>query len=544
MKRFLKKTSVLLCATLLVTSLTACGKSKSEETSKNDDSEKQQELQINFGKLPLVNEPETIKIATIIRDGEPASKDIKFWQHTEEATNVKVSWVDTTESAWTDKKNIVLTSSDQPDMYIGNQILTDTDIISLGSSGKIIPLEDLITPEIMPNLYKYLQEKPEVKEILTTPDGHIYSFPTVSEVKYFFGNSSFINSNYINNLDLPFEFDPEKSMTIEEFEQLLIAIRDQDANGNGDATDEIPWSPNGCKGDLFAYAASFGLYGGYKGAPLYVKNNEIVPSATQEEFKNFANWLNSLWVQGLIDPETFTADGSSIKAKFNNPDQIVGVTSTWRQGTMPYTPILPLTVDGKCYWPYNAGSDVFKVTGAITSAAKDPKLCAAWIDNLYTEDNSIQTNTSLALGEHIKKDANGNYEQIRPLDWNKEGERSFTPGALSIVSWVSKELDAKVLTKTPVKEQKIPVENKYLEYGCRETDGTYYLNRSRIWLTAEEAKTAYSIEAEIEPFVSGQFATWVSTDGCDDKEWDTFIKTLEGMRVNEMAEIYNSHFSK
>ena len=46
--------------------------------------------------------------------------------------------------------------------------------------GILLPLEEYITPEIMPNLYALTQEDPSILKSITTPDGHIYSLPMIS----------------------------------------------------------------------------------------------------------------------------------------------------------------------------------------------------------------------------------------------------------------------------------------------------------------------------------------------------------------------------
>ena len=52
--------------------------------------------------------------------------------------------------------------------------------IDYGSQGILLPLEEYITPEIMPNLYALTQEDPSILKSITTPDGHIYSLPMIS----------------------------------------------------------------------------------------------------------------------------------------------------------------------------------------------------------------------------------------------------------------------------------------------------------------------------------------------------------------------------
>ena len=56
----------------------------------------------------------------------------------------------------------------------------------------------------------------------------------------------FINKTWLDNLGL------EVPTTLGELKDVLIAFRDNDANGNGDTTDEIPLDFNGWFGGAYS----------------------------------------------------------------------------------------------------------------------------------------------------------------------------------------------------------------------------------------------------------------------------------------------------
>ena len=54
-------------------------------------------------------------------------------------------------------------------------------MVKYGAEGILIPLEDYITEENTPNLYKIFQDYPEYKGSITAPDGHIYSLLSIDD---------------------------------------------------------------------------------------------------------------------------------------------------------------------------------------------------------------------------------------------------------------------------------------------------------------------------------------------------------------------------
>ena len=52
--------------------------------------------------------------------------------------------------------------------------LTDSELLTYGGNGLLIPLEDYINEETMPNLMKIVEKRPEMLATCTMPYGHIY----------------------------------------------------------------------------------------------------------------------------------------------------------------------------------------------------------------------------------------------------------------------------------------------------------------------------------------------------------------------------------
>ena len=70
---------------------------------------------------------------------------------------------------------------------------------------------------------------PQVRPLVTSPDGEIYGLPQVNECYHcFYSQRAWINSDWLANVGMGVP------QTTEEFVDVLTAFKEQDANGNGD----------------------------------------------------------------------------------------------------------------------------------------------------------------------------------------------------------------------------------------------------------------------------------------------------------------------
>ena len=103
--------------------------------------------------------------------------------------------------------------------------------------------------------------------------------------------------------------------TTEEFEAVLQAFKDQDANGNGDPTDEIPFSADPNNKHIEGMTGWFGFPMDKTGIGML--NEEVTYGGISSTYREFLSWFNSLYEKGLIDVELFTQDTSTWEGKGN-----------------------------------------------------------------------------------------------------------------------------------------------------------------------------------------------------------------------------------
>ncbi|HEU5139913.1 MAG TPA: extracellular solute-binding protein, partial [Bacillales bacterium] len=291
-----KKGLFSLMSLTVVASLALSGCSD-KEASKNGETAEPSENFHATG-FPVVDEKITLTVKGGYNQTNGAKwNEKKLIQMMEEKTNVHADWQLTPDQGWGDKQNLLLAGGDLPDVMLN---LNLGNITKYGAQGALIPLEGLIK-KYAPNLSRIFKEYPEVRRLVTSPDGHIYILPRVdmSPVEISPGNNLWINKEWLKNVGM------EMPTTTAEFKQVLQAFKTKDANGNGDPNDEIPfsfiWGDSGGRsnnGLVGAIYGSFGIVNTRRDNTLVIDGDvKYVP--VQPELKKGIKYLHSLYSEGL-----------------------------------------------------------------------------------------------------------------------------------------------------------------------------------------------------------------------------------------------------
>ena len=166
----------------------------------------------------------------------------------EEITGVKINWECVSSDNFdTVAQTRLAAGIDLPDI-IRVPVITGA-LIKYADEGLLINLSDYISEENAPYIWKRLQDSKYLQAISTAPDGNIYGLPYAElGTNDIMVNWIDIRKDWLENLGL------EMPTTLEEYHKVLLAFKEQDANGNGDPNDEIPlgYQNNGMFG-LFAF---------------------------------------------------------------------------------------------------------------------------------------------------------------------------------------------------------------------------------------------------------------------------------------------------
>ena len=517
----------------MILSLVFVSCSKKDETKK--ETESVSSFQFNKEGLPIVNEPITFEIAAATQKNKNF-KELEFFKELEKDTNVIINWNMSSDDGWNEKKSLLFASNMLPDAFYGIEILSDVDIMKYASQGMLIPLNDLID-QYMPNFKSILDRRPQYKAQITAPDGNIYSLPTINEISPTTHDKLFINKTWLENLGL------EVPTTIEEFESVLRAFKEYDANGNGNPNDEIPFTFRYSSTDLYnrqqGIQSMFGTFGQLDDIYHFiVKDGQVVYTPTTEEYKNAINWFHELYKEGLIDKEVFTHDKNVYVSKIQNPENIVGMFLGWSTSATAaankdkYIPMAPLeNVNGEKIWRRVDSKIVSRGSFSITSSCEHPEVLMRWIDQSYEPETSLEICQGM-IGKAIEKTSDGKYKFIKlPSGTNLDAViHEYGPGNDGTYGLMKETVDKLELNANLEERKKL--DEFYSPYNVPST--YMYPN---VFFTESEIEEISTLQTDIDSYVLQKYASWI-VDGGADQEWDTFQKNLKNMGVEKYIQIY------
>lgn len=251
------------------------------------------------------DEPITISVGIrTFPERAPEPKDLWQWQKYETMTQVKIDWVAVSEAQIAEQKGVMIASGDYPDAFYGYWGFTNNDIVKYGSEGTFVALNPLMEKEGR-NLNTMFSAHPDWKAAMTTPDGNIYSLPWIDESILPSSLRYYINKKWLDKVGL------EVPETLDEYTQALRKFKSDDANGNGNANDEIPFVLPGGLGFIGLWenclVGSFGMGDG--GLPaiqqsVYIdKTGELQTTINDDNMKSVWKYMKLYIDEGLMPAE-------------------------------------------------------------------------------------------------------------------------------------------------------------------------------------------------------------------------------------------------
>ena len=122
--------------------------------------------------FPIVDEPYELSVWTTLAANIEDLETNETTQYYEEMTGVHINWTQIPPTDFATKLNLSISSGEYPDIYACD--FTTDQITQYSQAGILQPLDDLIDQSSF-YIKQVLQERTDIKEALTTTDGHIYS---------------------------------------------------------------------------------------------------------------------------------------------------------------------------------------------------------------------------------------------------------------------------------------------------------------------------------------------------------------------------------
>lgn len=304
-----------------------------------------------FSTIALAEDPIELSIVVVRRDTDITETfDEKYWaQKVLEDLNIDLQFIEMSEADRATELATILAGSTLPDMFMAGNAMTDAIVLSNAGLWKTFT-EDEIREKLPNAAAVYDKYVPDWQAYLTYPDGNMYGLPSGLNDSYMHTTDvgvMYINKTWLDNLNL------EIPTTAEELLDVLRAFRDQDADLDGDPTNEIPY--DFCEA-FFASKIEFlaWMWGLPITADLHYEINEegnVVGAVDTPEFRKFLEFANTLVAEGLTSVDGFTQTYEQWAANLNSMK--VGFFTGW----------------GPCNYITNS-EDFLNITGIVTPHAE------------------------------------------------------------------------------------------------------------------------------------------------------------------------------
>lgn len=336
------------------------------------------------------DEPAVISVLVAPSDYVTDWDDNAYTKKIEELCNVDLQFVFLPATEGGDKLNIMISTGEKlPDVL--NYNLNTALEKSYAEAGALVNLQPYYESGLGYNVSKAVEQFPDWNLLtnITSPDGGIYGVPRIqvspsNETKY----KMWVNEAWLKNLGL------EVPTTTDAFYEMLKAFKEQDANGDGDATNEIPFiTSTGWGGTATKFLTNAFVFEG-DGDMFLLKDGHVSVSYIQDGWFDSVEYLKKLCDEGLLAKESFTYSNTDLLAVAGTDEDVVGVMTNSSLAFMGagddpyrlrYICIAPLTgPDGVKYTAYSQSAT--NSQWHVTTYAENPELCFRVGDAQFTEE--------------------------------------------------------------------------------------------------------------------------------------------------------------
>ncbi|MBO5322512.1 MAG: extracellular solute-binding protein [Oscillospiraceae bacterium] len=567
----MKKAIALLLSVVLILSLTACFGGEDGPDRKYPVNIEDYPEYLNLeSAYPVIKDEYagTIKLRVAIATTATGGnwEDLWICQYLREKYNVEFEVFNVLDTALGDRKSLLMSSGDLPDIMISMQFTND-EIYQYGmEQGLLLECDHYINEILTPNLYKYMQQR-DVASTCTLPDGHVYSLPWIFYDDPALYNATYINQEWLDALgvDMP--------ATLDEFVDVMYKMKEANLSGLG-SQNIYPFA--GGMGQCSNSNAYFLLNAlGYVtnnnyGIDPAMRNGEVViPAYDLDVYQEFLKLMHQFYVDGIVPKNLFTTNDTEQIAQLQNG--AVGmyhdeVHATGYKNYKAWTAAQPLTSQWSSTAVTTTPNRVRANGGFVISADTEyPELCMRIADMWYnyTTDDC----RALWLGAQIDTEWDLGYAFNR---WDNEKQDMVNDDKrmqnLDVWTYIYQELIGfypqwgAVEDEPAYKKHAESIEGGYytgMIYSSEDAEGHARLTTQQnvVPYAATTFPTIYYVDADtmieltdlrtvIEPYVQEEVAKFIlGRREINDTELAKFKSELESMGIQRLLDIYKEIYA-
>ncbi|AEE97266.1 ABC transporter substrate-binding protein [Mahella australiensis] len=286
------------------------------------------------------------------------------------------------------KAGVMIASGDYPDLVNPGEAAGD-----FVAAGAFIPLDDYIE-KYGTNIKKIY--RPSELALLKSQYGKTYyiSGTRAGQDKLYPAAGFYVALDVLKDAGWPV------IKTLPQYTDIIKSYVKENPTYNGQPTIGFVLPTEAWRASALQYGGARFLAGYPNDGPVYVDQETLEAKTimTADFSKDWAKWLNGLWRDGLMDPETFMQNNDQYLAKLSS-GRVIGfydqrgmfqeaINALEKEGLFNRAPIgFPVVFEG-VEKEYYAGPAAFATqTGiAITTKCKDPEAAFKFLDRMAAED--------------------------------------------------------------------------------------------------------------------------------------------------------------
>lgn len=526
----MKKLLALALALLLALSMVAFAQEDLVELSQDD-------ANFNAEGYPIVNEKvkKTIMIKKPGNIGDPA--EMKTLQYIADLMNIEIEWIVVSSDGWNERVNLAFSGSvdHMPDIIMKGSIPNLSRQIE---SGYIYALDDLIA-EYSTGIAPLLAEYPGVDAAARAADGKLYGLPGVNTLAANLTghHNLWINKTWLDNLSL------DVPTTADEFLDVLRAFRDEDADGDGDPNNEIPYAVedagagHSAKPDVIL--GNFGVYSNLGYENVMLDGSTVGFLKTCDEWKMGLEFLNIMYTERLLDNEVFTQTGEQSIGKISSGNVgCFGLSSDDLFTTVAdnYIAMAPFTTDSGREPVISLSSNSMGVNTFITVHDTTPWVSFRLLDYFFTYEGSMTVgcfNPDL-IGITCQQLEDGSWDYSEAMVNDERGVAVAVGDACPLpgggFGYWRHEGNSNYIYSKKVQEN-VPVWEPYYQ-----KDPVY----AGPQFSSEVADRLSEIKSDLNVYVSECQAKFITGELSFD-QWDEYVATCEQLGSSELVGYYQDY---
>mgnify|MGYP001815304570 CR=1 FL=1 len=312
----MKKSILRRCIALLIVSVMLLGLAAGcSQDSKEDGGENDDKVTTKGGKEGKEEDGDDQLVVTMLYSDNASYQYKEDWlilEEIEKRTGVKLELIPVPESDWATKRTTIINSGDMPDII--SKTLSH-EVSDYATSGLFLPISDYL--DSMPNLSAFIEEfgYEDDLDLAREADGKFYILPVNCK------ESRMNNMSWMIRQDLLDKHDLEMPKTLDDVLNVARVFKEAYPDVYP-ITNRFQW------GNMTTtIARGFGIPGGWQlpGHGFYYDqdSDDFVFIPGTEEYKAFLEYMNTLYSEGLLDPEYLTLDSNVYEQRIANSQNLI-----------------------------------------------------------------------------------------------------------------------------------------------------------------------------------------------------------------------------